>query len=180
VLSWTACCWLVACDHGRDHVAVFPRIGAEGPVATCPTTRANVDARNVAGPDTTRCAYHDALGGLVVELSGSVRGEVDDGAAVGPGFAELEVSLHLDEGGTISPKAEGRARTDTQGHFHFSALVEETGTYVLLVRAPDGGAPLARQRIQVAKGGPTKLSGIAIVVPLDRDLSALPPVPPAR
>jgi hypothetical protein len=175
----TLACFGVACDHGRDHVAVFPRVGAEGPVATCPDTRANVDARNVAGPDTTRCSYHDALGGLVVELSGSVRGEAEGGAAMGPAFADLELSLHLDEGGTISPKAEGRARTDMQGHFHFSAIVSDAGTYVLLVRAADGGgAPLARQRVHVAKGGPTRLSGIAILVPLDRDLSPLPPARP--
>jgi hypothetical protein len=157
---------LAGCSRGGVHVLAQP---SQGRAASCPPAPVAV-GDGLGGGDAIRCSYDDALGSGVTSISGQVR--ADDGG-LGVAMEGVEVAIYAagppgDADGAGPPL--GSARTDPQGGFRFSAILE-AGDYVLVATDPGGGGSLAFHPVSMGDDLRRELEGLVVLVPVDRRLA---------
>ena len=162
---------LAACAGNSSVSLLAPTTPSHGRSDLCPDGPVDPYANGLQSSTARRCSFDDAIGEGPTRLGGRVTGEVE-GGLLGPGLADMYVSVHQVEHAGKTPgsgKVMARTVTDAQGTFHLSAVLPPS-TYDVVVRAGEGGAPLAHQRLELEGDRPRRLEDLRLVVARDRAL----------
>jgi hypothetical protein len=149
----------------------FVNTPSAGRAETCPNGAVGIDNRMGYDPNTVKCSYSDAIGDGVTTISGQVRAA--DGG-LGVAVPDLLVTIHAIDGParpeTPGP-ALGKATTDAQGSFRFSAVLD-AGEYLLIARAEVGGQTLAFESLSLEEAQRRKLEDVLLWLPVDERISS--------
>jgi len=157
---------LLACsEQASVRVLTTP---AYGRPSTCPEGAIDPHGDGTPSAMQARCSYDNAAGQSMTRLGGQVLAEGDSGSP-GIGVAGMRVTVHRVRGAP-NPRSPGdvvgHATTDTQGSFHLGAILP-SGNYLVMVRAEEGGEPLAHRQITLTGKRDRDVEDVILWLPRD-------------